>query len=139
MAAEKLAEQLSQYDIGCYRMLFPKNMDANEYALQMSPASKILGLVIRKAEPMLNAKTRKQAIEKSKNVNQKEEENTSSLVEYLSKPTSQAQLKCPIEIDAQINECEIKIMFTSVLRRKNQTLIFVVLTFERKDYARNHQ
>ncbi len=126
VAAEKLAEQLSQYEIDCYRVLFPKNMDANEYALQMSPASKALGLVIRKAEPMLKAKVRKPA--KEKTVNQKEEEKTSSLVASFTtpatpapaalahpcaspEPTSQAQPKAPIEIDAQINEREIKMMF----------------------------
>ncbi|MBV1911954.1 MAG: toprim domain-containing protein [Kangiellaceae bacterium] len=110
-AAEKLAEQLSQYDIECYRVLFPKNMDANEYALQMSPASKALGLVIRKAEPMLKAKARKLVEAKSKDVNQKEEGKTSSLAAELPEPTSQAQPKSPIEIDAQINEREIKMMF----------------------------
>ncbi|MCF6179039.1 MAG: CHC2 zinc finger domain-containing protein, partial [Geopsychrobacter sp.] len=53
VAADKLADQLKQYNIDCYRVLFPKNMDANEYALKMSPARKSLELVIRKAEPML--------------------------------------------------------------------------------------
>jgi len=110
-AAKKLAEKLSEYDIDCYRVLFPKNMDANEYALQMSPPNKALGLVIRKAEPMLKAKARKLVKEKSKDVNQKEEEKTSSLVASLSEPTSQAQPKKPIEIDAKINEREIKMMF----------------------------
>ena len=36
--------------IGCYRILFPKGMDANEYALQVKPAEKSLDLVIRKAQ-----------------------------------------------------------------------------------------
>ena len=58
VAAEKLAEQLKQYNIDCYRVLFPKNMDANDYALKMSPARKSLELVIRKSEPMLSAKAR---------------------------------------------------------------------------------
>lgn len=107
-AAEKLAEQLKPYEIDCYRVLFPKNMDANEYALQMSPASKALGLVIRKAEPMLKAKVRKPTKEKA--VNQ-EEKKSPSLAAKISEPTSQAQPKAPLEIDAQINEREIKMMF----------------------------
>jgi DNA primase catalytic core len=49
-AAEKLAEKLSEHDIAVYRILFPKGMDANEYAKQVTPADKSLGLVIRKAE-----------------------------------------------------------------------------------------
>ena len=69
VAADKLAENLKQHDISCYRILFPKNMDANEYALQMTPANKALGLVIRKAAPMLKAKARKLVETKSKDVN----------------------------------------------------------------------
>ena len=52
IAAEKLAKKLNKNNIDAYRVLFPKNMDANEYALKMTPAQKSLGLVIRKAEPM---------------------------------------------------------------------------------------
>jgi len=52
VAAEKLAKLLNKNDIDAYRILFPKNMDANEYALQVTPAQKSLGLVIRKAEPI---------------------------------------------------------------------------------------
>jgi len=113
-AAEKLAEQLSQYDIDCYRILFPKNMDANEYALQMSPASKALGLVIRKAEPMLKAKARGKTNQSSEELDSRSEEKQeqpSSLAAELPEPISQVQPKAPIEIDAQINEREIKMMF----------------------------
>jgi len=38
-----------QEGIDCYRIQFPKGMDANEYALQVTPASKSLGVVIRSA------------------------------------------------------------------------------------------
>ena len=51
-AAEKVAKTLNKHGIDAYRVLFPKNMDANEYALKMTPPQKSLGLVIRKAEPM---------------------------------------------------------------------------------------
>lgn len=49
-AAEKVSKQLIQAGIACYRILFPKGMDANEYARQVTPAQKSLGLAIRKAE-----------------------------------------------------------------------------------------
>jgi DNA primase len=49
-AAEKLAKHLMAEGLDCYRVLFPKAMDANEYALKLTPASKSLGLVIRKAQ-----------------------------------------------------------------------------------------
>jgi DNA primase catalytic core len=48
-AAEKLAEKLIAEGLECYRIQFPKGMDANEYALKLQPADKALGLVIRKA------------------------------------------------------------------------------------------
>ncbi|MFC3654128.1 CHC2 zinc finger domain-containing protein [Dyella humi] len=48
-AAEKLAKQLMGVGIACYRIHFPKGMDANAYALHVQPATKALGLVIRKA------------------------------------------------------------------------------------------
>jgi DNA primase len=48
-AAEKLAELLIAEGLECYRIQFPKGMDANEYALKVKPADKSLGLVIRKA------------------------------------------------------------------------------------------
>jgi DNA primase catalytic core len=49
-AAEKLSKQLMAEGLDCYRIQFPKGMDANEYALKVTPAPKSLGLVIRKAQ-----------------------------------------------------------------------------------------
>jgi len=49
-AAAELAEKLTGEGIECYRINFPKGMDANEYALQTTPASESLGVLIRKAE-----------------------------------------------------------------------------------------
>ena len=48
-AAEKLSRQLIACGLDCYRVQFPHGMDANEYALKVQPATKALGLVIRKA------------------------------------------------------------------------------------------
>ena len=53
-AADKLALMLMQAGIDCFRVLFPKGMDVNEYAQQVQPAQKSLELVIRKAEWMGN-------------------------------------------------------------------------------------
>jgi hypothetical protein len=50
--AAKLAEQLLAAGMDCYRVQFPRGMDANEYALKVTPAAKSLGLVIRKAQWM---------------------------------------------------------------------------------------
>ncbi len=48
-AAQALAERLQAEGFGVYRLQFPKGMDANDYALKVQPASKSLGLLIRKA------------------------------------------------------------------------------------------
>jgi DNA primase len=46
----KISERLLAEGFDCYRVLFPKGLDANAYALKLTPASKSLGLLIRKAE-----------------------------------------------------------------------------------------
>lgn len=51
-AAAKLAEKLMAAGIDCYRILFPKGMDANAYAAKVQPAAKSLGVLIRKAQWM---------------------------------------------------------------------------------------
>ncbi|MEO8387934.1 toprim domain-containing protein, partial [Polaromonas sp.] len=48
-AAAKLAERLMGEGMECFRIQFPKGMDANEYALKVTPATKSLGLLIRQA------------------------------------------------------------------------------------------
>jgi DNA primase catalytic core len=48
-AAVALAQKLTARGIACYRIQFPKGMDANAYALKVQPPSKSLGLLIRTA------------------------------------------------------------------------------------------
>ena len=48
-AAVALAEKLIAQGIECFRVQFPKGMDANEYALKVTPAEKSLGVLIRNA------------------------------------------------------------------------------------------
>lgn len=48
-AAATLAEKLIASSIECFRIHFPKGMDANEYALTVKPAEKSLGVLIRSA------------------------------------------------------------------------------------------
>ena len=48
-AAQELAEELLAMGIDCYRVQFPKNMDANEYALKVTPAAKSLGILLNMA------------------------------------------------------------------------------------------
>lgn len=48
-AAAVLAEKLIAAGLECFRIHFPKGMDANEYALKVKPAEKSLGVLIRSA------------------------------------------------------------------------------------------
>jgi DNA primase len=49
-AAAALAAELMQMGIECFRVMFPKGMDANEYSLKVQPAAKSLGVLLNKAE-----------------------------------------------------------------------------------------
>jgi DNA primase catalytic core len=48
-AAQAHGEELMQMGIECFRVQFPKNMDANEYARKMHPAPKALGVMLNSA------------------------------------------------------------------------------------------
>ncbi len=48
-AVAALAEKLIACGLECFRIHFPKGMDANEYALTVKPAEKSLGVPIRSA------------------------------------------------------------------------------------------
>jgi DNA primase catalytic core len=48
-AAAKLAEELIEMGLDCYRVEFPKGMDANAYALKVTPAAKSLGVLLNRA------------------------------------------------------------------------------------------
>ena len=45
-AAEKLAAELMEKSVECFRVQFPKGQDANEYALKTQPAAKALGVLL---------------------------------------------------------------------------------------------
>jgi DNA primase len=49
-AAEKLSKKLVAEGLDAYRIQFPKGMDANAYAVQLAPATKSLGILIRAAQ-----------------------------------------------------------------------------------------
>jgi DNA primase len=48
-AAQEHAAQLMEMGIECFRVQFPKSMDANEYVLKVQPASKSLGIMLNRA------------------------------------------------------------------------------------------
>jgi len=63
-AAGKLADRLATEGLGCFRVLFPKGMDANEYALKVQPPQKGLELLLKKAEWMTGPTRRPAAVAK---------------------------------------------------------------------------
>ena len=48
-ATQSLAEELMAMGMECFRVQFPKGMDANEYALKVTPAAKSLGILLGQA------------------------------------------------------------------------------------------
>ena len=48
-AAEHVAEELARMGIACYRVHFPRGLDANAYALANAPAHESLGMLLRGA------------------------------------------------------------------------------------------
>ena len=57
-AAKKLSERLIAEGYECFRILFPRNMDANDFALKTQPAPKALDLVFRNAVWLGKGKSR---------------------------------------------------------------------------------
>ncbi len=57
--AEKLSERLSELGIETFRVVFPRNMDANAFARKMTPANRALELAVRQAEWMRAGKRSK--------------------------------------------------------------------------------
>jgi DNA primase catalytic core len=112
-AADKVAQRLLAEGIDCYRVLFPKGMDANEYALKMTPARKSLELVIRKAEwlgkgadPRLSVEPEPSAIASSLAAEP-------PLAAVSTLPASpQPEVKTPV-IDATVNDNEILFDFAN--------------------------
>ena len=49
-AAERLKDELAKLGITSHRVLFPKGMDANEYARKVTPAEQSLAVLLNKAE-----------------------------------------------------------------------------------------
>ena len=61
-AAAKLAKELGAAGIECFRVKFPKGMDANSYALKVMPAQKSLGVALRQAEWMGEGKAPERSV-----------------------------------------------------------------------------
>lgn len=126
-AALKLTDLLNAENIETYRIQFPKGMDANSYALQVTPASESLGVLIRSAEwvgtlgagkrvclalpsvkanqtrsPSLAAKT----MVEEKQVVTEEILPLDSAPSAPSAPSASPMPRAPVEIEAEVSEHE---------------------------------
>lgn len=122
-AAEKLAKALQKEGFACYRLNFPKGMDANQYALDVTPASKSLGVVIRSAEwmgegkPQVRLNDQETVVDPEKADNAIEKHTSSPLAAQTQimapEPVLPAAVlpEAPKEIDADISDKEISFTF----------------------------
>ena len=118
-AADQLAEKLTESGIECFRVLFPKSMDANDYALKMTPADKSLELVIRKAQwmgkgetPIAESETSNESAGSEKKAAKEKSTQAESSAPLAAKAVPAAEKKelsaSPIPPVAQTIEAEIK-------------------------------
>jgi DNA primase catalytic core len=100
-AAEKLAEELMAMGIECFRVQFPKNMDANDYALKVTPATKSLGMLLGKAAWLGKGQRPTVAVSEPQIIEEK-----TAAKEEISEPTTTPATKEKISetIDANTNE-----------------------------------
>ncbi len=113
-AAEKLAKLLNENGLDAFRILFPKNMDVNEYAHQVEPAAKSLGIAIRKAEWMGAGKAPSittTGMNDELIVESEPQDNQTVLVaDELPEPSTASPLPdAPKTVDAQVDEREVNI------------------------------
>lgn len=123
-ATLELVERLSKEGFGCYRINFPKGMDANEYALQVTPASKSLGVAIRSAEWMsagqaqpITTPTGSETLPAKQRFEQ-QLKTVADQVKAMEQPPesteplpAQAEPEVPKDVDADIAEHEITLSF----------------------------
>lgn len=117
--AEKVASQLNALGIDAFRVLFPKGMDVNEYALKVSPAVKSLDLVLRNALWIGNGQRPIEGDAPEATAGQQEEVEAlpaSSLAAALAPAVANAAPETSpavavIEMPAQVNEHEVTLSF----------------------------
>lgn len=118
-AAEVLGKQLMEQGMDAFRVLLPKGMDVNEYAQQVTPAAKTLGLVIRKSEWLGAGKPPERQIhiesaiaEQVEMANATDEVSATTeppiLASQLPEPTAATPLpEAPKTVDAKVDDHEI--------------------------------
>ena len=118
--AAVVAERLAPLGIGVYRVTFPKGMDANSYALNVTPPAKSLGALLRAAEWMAGTESRAHVIAFDDDADPGDAIDTVPLLAAEDEPLSQTEPPepshagpiappSPPPIDAEIGERDIVI------------------------------
>jgi DNA primase catalytic core len=100
-AAEEHAEELMALGIECFRVQFPKGMDANEYALKVTPAAKSLGVLLNNAIWLGKGQRPTVGVIERHNIEEKSE---AVVKEEISEPTPTAKEKISETIEANTKE-----------------------------------
>jgi DNA primase catalytic core len=103
-AAQSLAKELMAMGIECFRVQFPKGMDANEYALKTHPAAKALRVLLNSAAWLGTGK--RPTVAMSEPVVAVEGKTGEAAKEEISEPTTApaAKEKIPEPIEATVRE-----------------------------------
>ena len=89
-AADKLIPNLLESGIEAWRVLFPKGMDANEYAKKVQPAEKSLGLLLQQAEWCGKGKSPRITVAAQPSENATKQKNNQAEPEAASAPEAEA-------------------------------------------------
>jgi DNA primase len=122
-ATEPLTKQLNGEGFDCFRIELPKGMDVNEYALQVTPPQKSLGIAIRKAVWLGTGKPPERQLDIELQTGQSvtvETESEDSISPPLAAQSSEPEITPPAEavpespkseIAAEVTEQEITLTF----------------------------
>jgi DNA primase catalytic core len=102
-AAEKLAEELMAMGMECFRVQFPKGLDANDFALRVTPATKSLGILLGKAAWLGKGQRPTVTVSEPEIIEEKSE---AAAKEEISEPTTTpaAEEEIPKSIEANTSE-----------------------------------
>jgi DNA primase catalytic core len=98
-AAEKLVEELMAMGMECYRVQFPKGMDANEFALKVAPATKSLGILLGKAAWLGKGQRPTVAVSEPQIIEEK-----AAAKEKITEPIAATPPVTPVEAEETISE-----------------------------------
>jgi hypothetical protein len=97
-AAERLKDELDKFGITSHRVLFPKGMDANEYARKVTPAEQSLAVLLNKAEWWGAVKKRPAAKEEAASTPEEPAPAAAPVLEEVPKPVIPMAAELDIEV-----------------------------------------